>query len=151
MFTNKELIFSTFIFYSLSERWNKTPAEVYKILDSTGILDGYIIEAYDVLHTLGKEYLIEDITGLLREQGICVIPTEPEDKNKILRIHKRELENKIIYNIADMKKDGLRKAMDIYYSGKIPNKVANANENIEHMDVYALAKEAIKRKKELQR
>lgn len=39
-----------------------TTLEVYEILDSTGILDDYIIKCYDVLHTLGKEYLVEDIT-----------------------------------------------------------------------------------------
>ena len=48
MCTEKELTFSTFIFYSLSEAWNKTPAEVYKVLNSAGILDGYIIEACHV-------------------------------------------------------------------------------------------------------
>ena len=54
MFTENELEFSTFIFYSLSDSWNTSPADVYKVLNSLGILDGYIIEAYDVLHTLGK-------------------------------------------------------------------------------------------------
>ncbi|KAI3345643.1 DUF3791 domain-containing protein [Clostridium botulinum] len=28
------------------------------------------IKCYDVLHTLGKEYLMEDITELIRERGI---------------------------------------------------------------------------------
>ena len=46
-----------------------SPAEVYKILNSTGILDNYIIGCYDVLHTQGKEYLIEDITEFVREKG----------------------------------------------------------------------------------
>ena len=73
MCTEKELTFSTFIFYILSEAWNKTPAEVYKVLNSTGILDGHIIEAYDVLHTLGKTYLVEDITELAREKGINIL------------------------------------------------------------------------------
>ena len=46
--------------------------EVYDILNSTGILDDYIIKCYDVLHTLGKEYLVEDITEFVREKGIDV-------------------------------------------------------------------------------
>ncbi len=49
-----------------------TTLEVYEILDSTGILDDYIIKCYDVLHTLGKEYLVEDITEFVREKGIDV-------------------------------------------------------------------------------
>ena len=49
-----------------------SPAKVYKILNSTGILDNYIIKCYDVLHTQGKEYLVEDITDYVREKGVNV-------------------------------------------------------------------------------
>lgn len=50
----------------------KSPASVYKILNTTGILDNYIIRCYDVLHTQGKEYLVEDITEFVREKGVLV-------------------------------------------------------------------------------
>lgn len=72
MCKKKELSFSIFILYSLSDKWKMSPAKVYKILDSTGILDNYIIKCYDVLHTLGKEYLVEDITDFVREKGVNV-------------------------------------------------------------------------------
>lgn len=61
MCDKKELKFSIFILYSLAEKWKMSPPEVYKILDSTGIFDNYVIKCYDVLHTQGKEYLVEDI------------------------------------------------------------------------------------------
>lgn len=72
MCKENELGFSIFILYSLADKWNKTPATVYNILNSTGILDNYVIAGYDVLHTLGKEYLVEDITEYVREKGVCV-------------------------------------------------------------------------------
>ena len=72
MCTKKELDFSIFLLYSLAEQWNMTPVAVYKILNSTGILDDYIIPCYDVLHTQGKEYLVEDITEYVREKGVKV-------------------------------------------------------------------------------
>ncbi|MCI6044967.1 DUF3791 domain-containing protein [bacterium] len=72
MCKENELSFSIFILYSLAEKWNKTPAAVYNILNSTGILDNYIIAGYDMLHTLGKEYLVEDITDFVREKGVYV-------------------------------------------------------------------------------
>ncbi len=72
MCRKKELSFSIFILYSLAEQWNMTPAKVYKILNDTGILDDYIIGCYDVLHTQGKEYLVDDITEFVREKGIHV-------------------------------------------------------------------------------
>lgn len=72
MIEKKELTFVVFILYALGQHWNMTTPEVYDILNSTGILDNYIIKCYDVLHTLGKEYLVEDITEFVREKGIDV-------------------------------------------------------------------------------
>lgn len=68
----KELSFLIFILYSLAAKWELPPAEVYRILNSTGILDNYIIKCYDVLHTQGKEYLVEDITDFVREKGVSI-------------------------------------------------------------------------------
>ena len=47
MCEKKELSFSIFMLYSL-------------------------IKCYDVLHTQGKEYLVEDITDYVREKGVNV-------------------------------------------------------------------------------
>ena len=58
--------------YSLANKWKVSPTQVYKILNTTGILDNYIIPYYDVLHTQGKEYLVEDITDYAREKGAKV-------------------------------------------------------------------------------
>ena len=70
MLEKKELTFVVFILYALGEHWNMTTPEVYEILNTTGILDDYIIKCYDVLHTLGKEYLVKDITDFVKEKGI---------------------------------------------------------------------------------
>lgn len=72
MLEKKELTFVVFILHALGQHWNMTTPEVYEILNTTGILDDYIIKCYDVLHTLGKEYLVEDITEFVREKGINV-------------------------------------------------------------------------------
>ena len=72
MLEKKELTFVIFILHALGQHWNMTTPEVYEILNTTGILDDYIIKCYDVLHTLGKEYLVDDITDFVREKGIDV-------------------------------------------------------------------------------
>lgn len=68
MCEKKELRFSIFMLYSLADKWKISPAKVYKILNLTN----YIIKCYDVLHTQGKEYLVEDITDYVREKGVNV-------------------------------------------------------------------------------
>ena len=35
--------------YRLADKWKMSLSNVYKILDSTGILDNYIMKCYDVL------------------------------------------------------------------------------------------------------
>lgn len=72
MLEKKELTFVIFILHALGQHWNMTTPEVYEILNTTGILDDYIIKCYDVLHALGKEFLVEDITEFVRKKGIDV-------------------------------------------------------------------------------
>lgn len=73
MCDEKEMRFSIFMLHSLAEKWKMTPAAAYQILNKTGILDNYIIKCYDVLHTQGKEYLVEDITDFVQEKGALPI------------------------------------------------------------------------------
>lgn len=72
MCTKQELKFSIFLIHSLAEKWGKPASEVYHILNRTQILDDYIFICYDTLHTLGKEYLVEDITEFVREKGVKI-------------------------------------------------------------------------------
>ena len=64
------LDFVTYCIGNLSRRLNMSAAEVYRRLKQSGILTGYIVSSYDVLHTFGKEYLMEDLTEYMREKGV---------------------------------------------------------------------------------
>ena len=66
--SKKELAFVVFILFQLSEAWDMPVPQVYERLKKTEVLDGYIIACYDVLHTLGREYLINDITEIVEER-----------------------------------------------------------------------------------
>ena len=62
--------FVTYCIGNLSRRLNMSAVEVYRRLKQSGILTDYIIPSYDVLHTFGKEYLMEDLTEYMREKGV---------------------------------------------------------------------------------
>lgn len=62
--------FVTFCIGNLSRRLNLSAVEVYRRLKESGILTDYIVPSYDVLHTFGKEYLMEDLTEYMREKGV---------------------------------------------------------------------------------
>lgn len=72
MCNKKELQFSIFLIHNLAEHWKKTPSDVYNILNQTHILDDYIFVCYDTLHTLGAEYLVDDITDFVKEKGVVI-------------------------------------------------------------------------------
>ena len=68
--TEKEMEFCVFLINLLAEHAGLSTQEIYRRLTDSGILDGYIIPCYDVLHTLGEKYLVADITGMMRERGV---------------------------------------------------------------------------------
>ena len=44
---------------------------MYDLLaEKSDILSRYIIPSYDVLHTQSKQYIVDDIISLMREEGI---------------------------------------------------------------------------------
>ena len=62
--------FITYCIGNLSRRLNLSAVEVYRRLKQSGILYGYIVPSYDVLHTFGKEYLMEDLIEYMKENGV---------------------------------------------------------------------------------
>ena len=67
----KELDFAIFCIESVGEHIDMNGAEVYALLtQKSTILDDYIVPCYDVLHTQGKEYIVNDIVEYMREEGL---------------------------------------------------------------------------------
>lgn len=66
----KTLEFVTFLISKLSAFLNMPQGEVYRRLYESGILYDYIVPSYDVLHTFGTRYLMEDITDFMRKEGV---------------------------------------------------------------------------------
>lgn len=67
---NDTLDFVTYCISKLSQVLHLPQREVYRRLKVSGILDEYIIPSYDVLHTFGSRYLMEDLTKYMKEKGV---------------------------------------------------------------------------------
>lgn len=63
------LNFVTFCVGNLADSLKMSAGQVYRLLRSSGILSGYLIPNYDVLHTFSKEYSVEDLIACLKEKG----------------------------------------------------------------------------------
>ena len=63
------LEFITYCVGSLADSLQISASKVFEALRSTNTLSGYIVPCYDVLHTFGKEYLVDELTAVLKERG----------------------------------------------------------------------------------
>ena len=67
----KELEFAIFCIENVAEKLNTTGKEVHHLLTkNSNIFDEYIIPSYDVLHTQGKTYIVNDIIDCMTERGV---------------------------------------------------------------------------------
>ena len=64
------LEFVTYCIGSLSRTLHLPQREVYNKLKQSDILYGYIVSSYDVLHTFGSRYLMEDLIDFMKEKGV---------------------------------------------------------------------------------
>lgn len=67
----KELEFAIFCIENVAFYLKKDAQEVYKMLtEESEILYNYIIPEYEMLHTQGKEYIVNDIIDFMKEKGV---------------------------------------------------------------------------------
>ena len=64
-----QLDFVTYCIGNLSMRLQLPQRTIYLKLKDNGILENYIVKGYEVLHTFGKEYLIDDLITYMQEKG----------------------------------------------------------------------------------
>lgn len=68
--TEEIFSFTVYIIHELSRAWGMLPSKVYNTLKQTRCIDDYLIDHYDVLHTLGTEYLVDDIREYVTKRGV---------------------------------------------------------------------------------
>ncbi len=67
----KELEFAIFCIESIADRLKLDAEWIYRLLtEKSNILNGYIVPEYEILHTQGKEYIVNDIIELMKERGM---------------------------------------------------------------------------------
>ncbi|GHS86584.1 hypothetical protein FACS189487_01150 [Campylobacterota bacterium] len=67
-----ELEFAIFCIEGVAKELALKGNEVYELMMSCpdlNVLDDYVIEFYNVLHTQGQEYIVREIIELMRKKG----------------------------------------------------------------------------------
>jgi Protein of unknown function (DUF3791) len=68
--SNNHLTFTVFVLNKYALVKNENITDVYKHFNDLKIIDNYLIKHYDVLHTLGENYLLDDLTELIAKKSI---------------------------------------------------------------------------------
>lgn len=68
---SRELEFAIFCIENIAAKLGVSAEKVYDALtEKSDILNDYIISEYEILHTQGKEYIVDDIIEVMKERGV---------------------------------------------------------------------------------
>ncbi len=68
-----ELEFAVFCIENVAIKLGRNAQDVYQALaEKSDLLNSYIIPEYEILHTQGKDYIVNDIISLMEERGVQV-------------------------------------------------------------------------------
>lgn len=68
---SRELEFAIFCIENVASKLHVDEQKVYAALaEQTDILQEYIIPEYEVLHTQGKDYIVDDIIDVMKERNV---------------------------------------------------------------------------------
>ena len=68
-----ELEFVIFCIENIAAKLGVSAEKVYDALtEKSDILNDYIIPEYEILHTQGKEYIVDDIIEVMEERGVKI-------------------------------------------------------------------------------
>ena len=66
-----ELEFAVFCIENIAIKLGRNAEDVYQALtEKSDILNSYIVPEYEILHTQGKDYIVDDIISLMEERGV---------------------------------------------------------------------------------
>ena len=69
--TPEQSFFAVFCIEALADKLHTTGDKIYKLLvEESNILDSYILPHYDVLHTQGKAYIVQELIELMQKCGV---------------------------------------------------------------------------------
>ena len=68
---SRELEFAIFCIENIAAKLGVSAEKVYDALtEKSDFLNDYIIPEYEILHTQGKEYIVDDIIEVMKERGV---------------------------------------------------------------------------------
>lgn len=114
------------------------------LTEENNILSGYIIPEYEMLHTQSKDYIVDDIIAVIKENSIVltVLPRRPTDMtaNPVLLQKKYA---RIVERFSERQKLSLNDALDCFYHSVTYRLISERVSNLHCMSDEYLVEELI--------
>ena len=70
---SRELEFAVFCIENVAAKLGVGAERVYRaFVEKDDILHGYIVPGYEILHTQGREYIVDDLLTVMKERSVKV-------------------------------------------------------------------------------
>lgn len=70
---NKEsFAFVVYMIHACANKWGASPAQVYSGMQQANCIDGFLVPHYEILHTQGTDFVVEDIREYLANRKVVV-------------------------------------------------------------------------------
>ena len=70
--SKESLSFVVYMIHAGANKWDMLPSIVYQKLQSAGCIDHYLVPHYEILHTQGTDFVVNDIEEYLEVRGIAI-------------------------------------------------------------------------------
>lgn len=70
--TKESLSFVVYMIHACANKWNLYPSAVYKQMQSVNCITDFLVPNYEILHTQGTQYIVENIKEYLNVRGKAV-------------------------------------------------------------------------------
>lgn len=70
--TTNQIDYITCVIGALALMTGKSCSDIYRKLQSAGIIRDYLAATFDVLHTFSLEYVAQDVINLMKKKGYAL-------------------------------------------------------------------------------
>ena len=67
-----EFSFVIYMIHACANKWNRKPSEVYHMLKQSDCINALLVSHYEILHTQGTSFIVNDIKEYLNVRGVQV-------------------------------------------------------------------------------
>ena len=145
---SNELEFSVFCIENVAAKLGVGAEYVYRAFtEQSNILNGYIVPEYEMLHTQGREYIVDDFLDVMKETGVETFASDSQtcmERTSVITANPILLQKKygrVIECFAKVQGLSLDEALGCFYHSEVYQLIRDGVSDMHCMSYTYLAEE----------